>query len=128
MFDLVIIFGSGLVGFLIAWKMFNMFLSLETAVGLSTFSYYVKKFITSLVVAFISVLFAAGYIGGKKEDKKPPAAKVEEVMQSSKTNIQSNNDYKQSTQEIITEKAVNSNSVENNTQNTNALESDKEKQ
>ena len=48
-----------IVGFIIPWKIYNLFMSLEDAVHTSPFIYYVKKFSVSLIVS----IFFAGYVG-----------------------------------------------------------------
>lgn len=46
------------LGFRLSWRIFNWFISLETAAQTSAFAYYIKRLFVSLVVGFITA-----YIG-----------------------------------------------------------------
>jgi hypothetical protein len=46
--------------FIIIWKTYHYFISLENAVGMSTFTYYVKRFFTSLLLGALIATIIAG--------------------------------------------------------------------
>lgn len=50
----IISFLAFILGFYVTWKVFHLFISMDQAFELSTFSYYVKKIGACLVVGFIS--------------------------------------------------------------------------
>lgn len=52
-----------LIGFVVTWRIYNYFLSLSDAVHLSYFQYFVKKLIASSIVAVITMLISAGFLG-----------------------------------------------------------------
>jgi hypothetical protein len=52
-----------IAAFIIIWKTYHYFISLENAVGMSTFTYYFRRFIASLLLgAFIAAIIAGEFV------------------------------------------------------------------
>lgn len=77
-----------LIGFVVTWRIYNYFLSLSDAVHLSYFQYFVKKLIASTIVAVITMLISAGFLGESNQSNQtqPKAEKaVSEQRESTRT-------------------------------------------
>lgn len=83
MSNTAIIIISGLLGVFISWKIYNIFVSLNDAVHLSTFSYYMKKIGAALTTGagfmFISAMYLNKDVPGKIESSSQEERKIQQT-------------------------------------------------
>lgn len=126
-FDAAIIIFSGLLGFYISWKIYNMFVSLDDAVHLSTFSYYMKKIGAALSTGGVFMFASAVYLNKDVPGKTAPSAQTEQKIQATESRTQ---DTPIATLPIIEKPQENTPPVPQteSSNNTGSQEADKEKQ
>jgi hypothetical protein len=83
----IIIF-TGLVGFYISWKIYNIFVSLGDAVNMSTFSYYMKKFGAAATTSGAFMFITAMYLYKDVPSNKYPPQQVEQTQTQSENKVE----------------------------------------
>lgn len=60
------------LGAIATWKVFNWFISLETAAKTSAFSYYVRRLFTALAVGFVTAFLGLAMLSSFMESQIQP--------------------------------------------------------
>lgn len=127
MSNAAIIIISGLLGVYISWKIYNIFVSLDDAIHLSTFSYYMKKIGAALTTGAGFMFISAMYLSKDVPSKIAPSSQTEQNIQQTENKPQ---DIPTVTLPIIekSQENIQPTSQVESTNNTGTQEAEKEKQ